>query len=310
VNRWTTHVEIPGFPQQITYRNRLLLIGSCFADHIGQALLQRRFHTTVNPFGTVYNPLSIANSLQRLQCGEPFTDADVIKSGEVYTTFFHHSRFAHPDKHVFLQRANEALRQGAQAFAAADFVILSLGTAWVYRDKDTAQVVNNCHKLPAARFERLRLTADDVVDALSAATAQPGKRWIITVSPIRHWKDGAHANQLSKAALLLAVEQVQQTAANVAYFPAYEIMMDELRDYRFYADDMHHPSAQAVSYIWERFAHTAFSDKTKKIIREAEKISKAQNHRPLHPDTAAYEDFQKKLAQQIADFDTLTAADA
>jgi hypothetical protein len=307
VKSWTTHVEVPDFARQITYRNRLLLVGSCFADHIGNALLQRRFRATVNPFGTVYNPLSIVKSLQRLHSGEPFTSNEVIKSGALYTTFFHHGSFAHPDERVFLQRANEALQQGAKAFAEAEFVILTLGTAWAYRDKETAQVVNNCHKLPASRFEHFRLTADEIADALSAVTAQAGKRWIMTVSPIRHWKNGAHGNQLSKAALLLAVEKLQQSAGCVDYFPAYEIMMDELRDYRFYADDMQHPSAQATAYIWERFSHVAFSEETKKIMRKAEEISIAQNHRPLHPDTDVYKDFQKKLAQQIADFDALTA---
>jgi hypothetical protein len=297
-----THVEIPALSQQITYHSQLLLMGSCFADNIGKALLQHRVNVTVNPFGVVYNPLSIAQSLLRLQSATPFTADEVIESGTLFTTFFHHSSFAHPDKTTFLQQANDALQKGAEAFAQADFVVLSLGTARVYRDLETGQVVNNCQKFPAARFRHSMLTVDEIVAALQPVIESSHCRWIITVSPVRHWKDGAHGNQLSKAALLLAVEKLQQLTGKVDYFPAYEIMMDELRDYRFYAEDMLHPSAQAVNYIWERFAETAFSEETKKIMHEIAKIVAAQNHRPLHPETASYKEFQAKIAQQTADF--------
>jgi hypothetical protein len=298
-----THVEIPALDAPITYRSRLLLMGSCFAGHIGDALLQRRFKATVNPFGVVYNPLSLAQSLLRLQSGKPFTAGEVVESETLYTTFFHHSSFSHPCRDTFLAQANAALQKGAEAFAAADVVVLSLGTARVYYDRETEQVVNNCHKFPAARFRQAVLTVDEIVDALWPVIEQSNSRWMLTVSPIRHWKDGAHNNQLSKAALLLAVEKLQQLTAKVSYFPAYELMMDELRDYRFYAGDMLHPSPQAVQYIWERFAETAFSEETKKIVREAEKIIAAQHHRPLHPDSAAYLQFKEKLAQQITAFD-------
>jgi hypothetical protein len=297
-----THVDVPALAVPITYRSRLLLMGSCFAGHIGDALLQRRFKATVNPFGVVYNPLSLAQSLRRLQSGKPFTADEVIESGALYTSFFHHSSFSHPHRDTFLTQANEALQKGAEAFAAADVVIISLGTARVYYDKETMQAVNNCHKFPAARFRQSLLTVDEIVDALWPLIEPSNSRWIFTVSPIRHWKDGAHGNQLSKAALLLAVERLQQLSGKVGYFPAYELLMDELRDYRFYADDMLHPSPQAVRYIWERFAEAAFPEETKKIMREAEKILAAQRHRPLHPGTAACRQFEETLAQQIAAF--------
>jgi lysophospholipase L1-like esterase len=299
-----THVDIPAFDAPITYQSRLLLLGSCFAGHIGDALLQRRFKATVNPFGAVYNPLSLARSLRRLQSAAPFTDDEVIESDTLFTTFFHHSSFSHPQRDTFLAQANDALQKGAKAFAAADVVILTLGTARVYYDKQTRQAVNNCHKLPADRFRQALLTVDETVDALWTLIEPSRSRWILTVSPIRHWKDGAHHNQLSKAALLLAVEKLQQLSAKVSYFPAYELMMDELRDYRFYAEDMLHPSPQAARYIWERFAEAALSEETKRTMREAEKIIAAQNHRPLHPDSAASRQFQEKLAQQIAAFNT------
>ncbi len=277
-------------------------MGSCFADNIGQALQQRCFPVTVNPFGTVYNPLSVAQSLERLQSAGAFTEEELIQSGELYTTFFHHSHFSHPDKHVFLQQANERLAHGAEAFQKAAFVLVTLGTAWAYRHKDTGAVVNNCHKIPAAQFNRFMLSSDEVAAALQPIVGASKIQWVFTLSPIRHWKDGAHGNQLSKAVLLLGIEELQRRNNNVHYFPAYEIMMDELRDYRFYADDMLHPSPQAVAYIWERFAAAALSEDTKKTMAEVEKIVAMKQHRLLHPETESSRKFLQNLQQQAAAF--------
>ncbi len=277
-------------------------MGSCFADNIGKMMRERCFPVTVNPFGTVYNPVAIVQSLQRLQEMRAFTDDEIIQSGDLYTTFFHHSQFSHPDKNIFLQQANEQLIKGAEALKSASYIMITLGTAWVYTHKETGREVNNCHKIPAVEFERSMLSVEKIAALFEPLIAGSHAQWIFTVSPIRHWKDGAHGNQLSKAALLLAVEQLQQQNKNVHYFPAYEIMMDELRDYRFYASDMLHPSAQAVEYIWERFSDVAFSSGTKKIMLEVEKIVAAKNHRLLHPNTESSQRFIQQLGQQIKDF--------
>ena len=277
-------------------------MGSCFADNIGQIMQQCCFPVTVNPFGTVYNPLSIAQSLQRLQSAQPFTEQEMIQSGDVYTSFFHHSKFAHPDKKSFLETANVSLLKGADVLRKAEFIILSLGTAWVYRYKENGVVVNNCHKIPAANFTRAMLTVEEVTAALLPLIKTSNAQWILTVSPIRHWKDGAHGNQLSKATLLLAIEHLQQAHNNVRYFPAYEIMMDELRDYRFYANDMLHPSSLAIDYIWQRFSEVALTSETKTILLEVEKLVAAKQHRLLHPDTESSRHFQQRLQQQIVDF--------
>jgi len=277
-------------------------MGSCFADNIGQIMQQHYFPVSVNPFGTVYNPLSITQSLLRLQSAQPFTEEEVIQSGDVFTSFFHHSKFSHPNKKRFLETANEFLVKGAEALRKAEFIILSLGTAWVYRHKGNGIAVNNCHKIPAANFTRSMLNVKEVVAAILPLIKTSKAQWILTVSPIRHWKDGAHGNQLSKASLLLAVEQLQQVCENVHYFPAYEIMMDELRDYRFYADDMLHPSSLAVNYIWQRFSEAALTAETKTILSEIEKIVAAQGHRLLHPETESSRHFQQQLQQQIEDF--------
>jgi len=297
-----TTIQIPALSPQLTYKTPALLMGSCFADNIGQIMQQHYFPITVNPFGTVYNPLSIVQSLLRLQSAQPFTEEEIIQSGDLYTSFFHHSKFAHPDKKRFLATANEFLMKGAEAFRQAEFIILSLGTAWVYRHKDNGIAVNNCHKIPAANFTRSMLLVKEVVAALLPIIKNSEAQWILTVSPIRHWKDGAHGNQLSKATLLLAIEQLQQMYKNVQYFPAYEIMMDELRDYRFYADDMLHPSSLAVDYIWQRFCEAALTAETKTIFSEVEKIVAAQQHRLLHPETESSQRFLQQLQQQIDDF--------
>jgi hypothetical protein len=297
-----THVSISALSQQLSYKTPVLLVGSCFADNVGQIMQQYRFSVTVNPFGTVYNPLSIAQSLLRLQSAQLFTEEEIVQSGDLFTSFFHHSKFAHPDKKCFLEKANTSLLKGAEAFRKAEFIILSLGTARVYHYKESGAVVNNCHKIPAAAFTHTLLSVEDVVTTLSPLIKASTAQWILTVSPIRHWKDGAHGNQLSKSTLLLAVEQLQQAYANVHYFPAYEIMMDELRDYRFYADDMLHPSPLAINYIWQRFAEAALTAESKIILSEVEKIVTAQQHRLLHPSTESSRLFQQRLRQQIADF--------
>ncbi len=300
-----TTIAIPTFPQKISYRTPVLFIGSCFASNMGALMQQRKFPATVNPFGAVYNPLSIAQSLRRLQQGELFSEKELLACNGLYTTFFHHSAFSHPDKTTFLQQANEALQQGAETFRKASFVVVSLGTSWVYWHDERCMVVNNCHKLPAMQFERKKLSVEESVEVLAREIAlNPQRTWIFTVSPIRHWKDGAHENQLSKAALLLTVEKLQQQFSNVYYFPAYEIMMDELRDYRFYAEDMLHPSEQAINYIWQRFSETVFDEEALQIIPEIEKINAAQQHRALHPETDNYKKFIEKLNRQIQHFKT------
>ena len=298
-----TSIQISPFSQKINYRTPTLFIGSCFASNIGKMMWKRKFPVIINPFGTVYNPLSVAQSLRRLRKNELFTKKDLIKSGDLFTTFFHHSVFSHPDEDTFLQEANNALQQGAILLHNAPFIVISLGTSWVYWHKASCRIVNNCHKIPASAFERKKLSVSEIVEVLSQEiAADPARTWIFTVSPIRHWKDGAHENQLSKANLLLAVEQLQQHFTNVFYFPAYEIMMDELRDYRFYAEDMLHPSEQAVEYIWERFAETAFDNETRKTMAEIEKIVAAQQHRSLHTDTPSYKQFSRNLQQKIKQF--------
>ena len=249
----------------ISYEDRIMMLGSCFSDNIGRQLADFGFDVCVNPFGTLYNPISIMQSIELLASDRVFDDSDCIQIGagdERWCSFSHHTSFARESREEFLTNANKALADAREHFSSCNKIIITLGTAWCFRNLDTGKVVSNCLKRPANEFIRERLTSSEVTQALTRiARLCPGKEFIFTVSPIRHFKDGAHGNQVSKSALLLGIDDFLsgilthrlQNGEHSDYFPAYEIMMDELRDYRFYAEDMCHPSQQAVEYIRERF---------------------------------------------------------
>lgn len=259
---------------RISYKDRILMLGSCFSDNIGGQLKDFGFDVCVNPFGTLYNPLSILSSVRRLLGGESFTHGDCVQigAGDSRTcSFHHHTSHARATSEDFLQDANRSLTEASEFFRTCNKIIITLGTSWCYRHKDRNMVVSNCLKHPSSEYEREFLSAEETAAALNEIMACSGqgvtpKQFIFTVSPIRHFKDGAHGNQLSKASLLLGVDRAlrniseSNSAIQADYFPAYEIMMDELRDYRFYAEDMCHPSQQAVNYIRERFLNWALPE--------------------------------------------------
>ena len=245
----------------ISYNDTILMLGSCFSDNIGRQLADFGFNVCVNPFGTLYNPVSILQSVELLSGSGLFAPEDCVQIGagdERWCSFSHHTSFARESEEEFLSVANESLANAREFFRSCNKIIITLGTAWCFRNLASGRVVSNCLKRPAAEFVRERLSSEEVVSCLrkiaSLCSGTASKELIFTVSPIRHFKDGAHGNQVSKASLLLGVEDFMGLAeVPCDYFPAYEIMMDELRDYRFYAEDMCHPSAQAVDYIRERF---------------------------------------------------------
>ncbi len=289
-----TEISINPLEQTIHYGDGLLFLGSCFADEVGGICRGLGFNALVNPFGVLYNPASIAQSLERLYCGKPFSHEEVIGVGEgQYCTFSHNTAFWNVSESALLEQVNQSLAEAHAHFEKSKWVVISLGTSWAFRDKETQTVVSNCHKLPAARFERVFLPVEQSVQCLSEIVQQhPEKRFIFTVSPLRHLKDGLHENQLSKAALLLAVDEVCKTFNNAHYFPAYEILLDELRDYRFYKEDMVHPTEQAVRYIWERFTDFAIDPKEKPAMKAAAELRQMLQHRPLFPESEAYKRFE------------------
>lgn len=267
-------------PFRLSYADRIMVLGSCFADEIGQRLVDYGFQATFNPFGTLYNPVSISNAVARLASRMPFTTDDVVEMGAgagKVCSFSHHTSFARTDPPSFLENANARLAEAAEVWKEADRVLITLGTAWAFRWKETGETVANCLKRPAAEFTRYRLTVPQVSTLLSGLTARyPDKQFLFTVSPIRHLADGAHGNQLSKSTLLLGIEQT-----GALYFPAFEIVMDELRDYRFYAEDMVHPSRQTAGYLWERFIDWALPEEERPRYEAAVKAFRQSQHRPL-----------------------------
>ena len=274
-------IDAPRLPFRLS--DRIMLLGSCFADNIGAKLTAAGFRTCVNPFGTLYNPESILNAVRRLDSGEPFGPDDCVPMGagaDRICSFEHHTGFARPTAEEFLENANEKLLQAREFWAEANRVVLTLGTAFVWQHD--GRTVSNCLKRPAAEFSRRMLSVSEISETLQAiVTAHPEKHFLLSVSPIRHMGDGAHANTLSKSSLLLAAAAIADAAAAVEYFPAYEIMMDELRDYRFYADDLVHPSSSAIQFIWERFLSTFVVPSDLPQIAQNEKDSKLKAHHPI-----------------------------
>lgn len=303
-----TEIKIQPLEQTIAYGDGLLFLGSCFADEMGGICRGLGFDAMVNPFGVLYNPASIAQSLERMNSGKPFCHEEVIGVGEgQYCTFSHNTAFWNSSEAGLLEQVNQNIVEAHVHFLKAKWVIISLGTSWVFQDKETKKVVSNCHKLPAARFERFFLSMEQSVQYLSEIVKQHSeKQFIFTVSPLRHLKDGLHENQLSKAALLLAVDQVGKQFENAHYFPAYEILLDELRDYRFYKEDMVHPTEQAVRYIWERFVDFAVDLKEKPAMKAAAELKQMLQHRSLFPESEAFKRFvqleEKKINELKRDF--------
>lgn len=275
--RWSTPVTIPRSKWSISHDDRLLLLGSCFTDEIGALLTQHGFHALSNPTGTLYNPLSIA---QALNLQYPISNLQLVFHDGLWHSMQHHGSFSHADKAVVEQRCQEAEAQLTEGLTKASVIIITFGTSWVYEQE--GRVVANCHKLPEAAFTRRLLSVEEIVATwLPIIQAYPDKHWLFTVSPIRHLRDGLHANQISKGILLQAIDRLVELT-DATYFPSYEILIDELRDYRFYAEDLCHPSTQAIEYIWERLADTFFSDATRAIALQSFKAYRFSQHRPLH----------------------------
>lgn len=300
-----TPISIAKNTRSITYEDKILTIGSCFAENISDKLSQVYFRIETNPFGILYNPISIANCLNELLgTNTTLSDSLVVQHNGMYHSLLHHGSFSRANIIGFKEVTDLSIEQGRQWLNEADVIIITFGTAWVY-EKD-GEVVANCHKMPSNDFVRRRLSVDEIVNTWLYILDLPtltDKHFIFTVSPIRHIKDGMHENQLSKSTLLLAIDQLieQRTLLkpSISYFPSYEIMLDELRDYRFYADDMLHPSTKAVDYIYERFEQTYFDTNTIEEAKKLHSLYQQLHHRPLHPDAPQYQNFVQQTQQLL-----------
>lgn len=295
------------FPCNIHHHHRLLCMGSCFAEHIGARLLQFKFPVLLNPFGILYNPYSIAKSLQLLLAGHSFTEADVFEYRGRWNSFLHHGRFSAFSKEALLMTLNESAEELRKTLRALDRLLLTFGTAHVFVYKPSGEVVANCHKLPGSSFDRRRLSLSEMLEPFEKLLDQlksenPSLEVVLTVSPVRHIRDGLVENQRSKASLLLTCEALATRYDFVHYFPAYELVLDDLRDYRFYKQDMIHPSEQAIEYVWEYFAESFFSATTAQILGQIQKVHKALQHEALFPEAP---DFRAFIQQQLQKLDAL-----
>lgn len=300
-----TLVELPVKELFITHQDKILLLGSCFAEHIGKLLQAGKFYCDINPFGILYNPFSVLKALDELSAGKFYKETDLFQYQGYWHSYMHHSSFSDKSAAVCLERINGRLQQASRILPQTNYLLITWGTAYVYSLKDAGQVVSNCHKLPDGKFTRRLLSVEEIVAAYGSfinilREINPRVKILFTVSPIRHVKDGLHRNQLSKSVLLLSIERLRINFPGIIYyFPSYEIMMDELRDYRFYADDMVHPSSLAIEYIWECFVKTYFNSETVTILKEWKAIIKALNHKPFHASAEQYKIFLRQNVLKI-----------
>ena len=282
------------FRGNISHRQGVMMLGSCFSDNIGLRLRQACFDVDINPFGTLYNPASIACGIGAILKCRQYSIDDLFqeKGDNRWHSFSHHSEYSSVDSQLMLEKINQRVCEANKMLQRASTLIVTFGTAWVYKYAPTGKVVANCHKLPASMFERSIMSIDEIVamwkDVIADVKAiHQSIQVIFTVSPIRHLRDGAHENQLSKSTLLLAINQLVRECEDVIYFPAYEIMNDDLRDYRFYTSDMTHPSEVAVDYIYDIFSQSFFDDDTISLAEKCVTLSKRLMHIPMSDDQDA-----------------------
>lgn len=308
---FTTKITIPPLPEacRLSYKTPVMSMGSCFAAHLQEKFAYYRLPFFTHPFGTLFHPLAIERSLERVCKGQPFTEADFFLQDDLWLSFELHSQWANPSLPALLALLNQQMAFLQEALSQTSLIVVTLGTAWVYEHLDTGNIVANCHKQPQTLFKKQLLSLPVIKASLEHIVAlvreqQPAIKVIFTVSPVRHLKDGAIENQLSKSLLHCAIHELLGTdspkkAEGLFYFPSYEILMDELRDYRFYKEDMLHPTQQAVQYVWERFSEVCFTPEAQLLMQEVAAIQRALAHRPFNPEGEKHQKFLTSLQQKI-----------
>ncbi len=299
----TTQVKIPESKISIEHKAPLTLIGSCFAESIGKKLEYHKFNICKNPFGIIYNPISLSKSLRRIIDNKIYSENELIHFNEKWLSLDHHGSFSELDKSKCLNNINNSIKLAHNHLKVTNTLIITFGSAWVY-EYDSFGIVANCHKIPAKEFTKRLLSVKEIIAAYeqiieSLKNFNPNLNLIFTVSPVRHAKDGLYQNNLSKSTLHLAVNYLIEQHQNCFYFPAYEIVIDELRDYRFYKDDLVHPTELAVDYVWEKFNDCFFDNETQQLNIEIAKIQSALSHKPFNTESEEYQKFTEKTQEQV-----------
>lgn len=291
------------FASKIGHKHQLFLIGSCFTENIGSKLKQLKFSVIENPNGILFNPVSIAKSLASYIENRQYTGADLFYQNESWNSWEHHSRFSHPDKDTCLKMINQSQQAAHQFIKTADWLFITVGSAFVYEltgavtpPSNQNTVVANCHKVPTDKFLKKLLTTTEVEDAFKSTIEKiiafnPAIKIIFTISPVRHLRDGFVENNRSKAILIQAVHKLVEEGVNLFYFPAYELVIDDLRDYRFYAEDMVHPNYAATNYVWEKFIAAAIDESSQFLMKDIQQLNTAMNHKPFNPSSEAHQKF-------------------
>lgn len=307
--QWFTEISIPKSPSPISHSSKILSIGSCFAQTIGQKMLDSKLDILVNPFGTIFHPNAIADLLEAGISGDQPDENLILERDGLFFHYSAHSDLVGKSKDELLEKLNQRIELTSGYLKTGTHLILTLGTAWVYEFKKTQTLVANCHKQPSDFFEKRLLSLDEMKMAMENLFSKlsyfnPNLKIVLTVSPVRHIKDGISENQLSKSLLRVLCSDLEKEFENLSYFPAYEIMMDELRDYRFYKSDLIHPSEQAENYIWDKWAGAFFTPLTQKKVNQIGKIKLELNHRALNPKSDAHRKFLQNLLQKLEQLNT------
>lgn len=300
--KFRTEIEKQDFSWEIGHQDRILSLGSCFAERIGGRLANAKIPTVVNPLGIVYHPLAMARQVELALAGD-MPEAQAYKG--LWHAFELHSRFNQMEEDAFKQVVQNGLVEFNAAWEQANIIILTFGTAWVYRRNDNQQLVNNCHKYPASFFTKELLSVDTIVETWQKLMeAFPQKKFLLTVSPIRHTKDRLPLNSVSKSTLRLATHILTERLSNAFYFPSFEIVMDDLRGYRYFEQDLIHPNNMAEDYIWSVFSESFFSTESQQLIHTWGKLQTSLQHRPFQQESAAHHRFLAKLELQLMDLST------
>lgn len=295
--------QVPSMKEQLNIRHGVMLVGSCFTEHLGNKLEQNRFSTLQNPHGILFNPASLAKSVTSYIEKKQYNKNDLFFQQEWWTSWDHHSQFSHADPDQLLEMINKSQDEAHSFLQKAKWLVLTLGSAWVYQLAE-GSIVANCHKVPTDKFQKRLLPVEEVLAVLDNMIHRlfmfnPGLRIMFTISPVRHLRDGFVENNRSKAILIQAVHHLVEKFEGLFYFPSYELIIDDLRDYRFYAEDMVHPNYLATSYVWEKFSESCIDEESRKFIKEIAPINAALSHKPFQPDSNAHKLFRQKQVEKL-----------